>query len=252
MPLLAPPANQAWWTSSAPAARAQLLCFPYAGGTTSVFRPWVAPLSGTVRLHLPRLPGRESRLGERGLDEMGALVDYLAATLDVEPPYAMFGHSLGAIVAFELARRLRRAGRQLPMRLFLSGAPAPHLKRPLGLGGLSGDRLWARLRDLNGVPAALLDNPELLDVLEPILRADFAIDDRYVYLAEPPLPCAMTVLRGTADPSVREAHAAGWARHTSGAFAVEVLDGDHFFIHDQRDRVIALITRTLLANHAHG
>jgi len=242
----AQPANKWWWTSPAPAARVQLLCFPYAGGTTSVFRPWAEPLSGAIRLHIPRLPGRESRLNERGLDDMGALLEGLASTLDVEPPYAMFGHSLGAIVAFELARYLRSAGRPLPLHLFLSGAPAPHIKQPLGLSGMSGNEFWARLRDLNGVPAALLDNPEMLELIEPILKTDFAIDDRYVYTAQRPLPCPMTVLRGAADSHVNEAHAAGWARHTSGAFVVEVIDGDHFFINSQRDRVLALISRTLL------
>jgi medium-chain acyl-[acyl-carrier-protein] hydrolase len=242
----------AWWTSAAPTAPVQLLCFPYAGGTTSVFRPWVEPLAGAVRLHIPRLPGRESRLRERGLDDLRALLPYLASTLEVEPPYAMFGHSLGAIVAFELARYLRSAGRALPVHLFVSAAPAPHLKKPLGLGAMSGDRLWARLRELNGVPAALLDDPELLELLEPILKADFGIDDRYVYTAAPALPCAITVLRGAADPNVSAASAAAWAQHTTGAFAAEVLDGDHFFLHAQRERVVAMIRQTLLANNASG
>jgi medium-chain acyl-[acyl-carrier-protein] hydrolase len=234
-----------WWTGSAPDARMQLLCFPYAGGATAVFRPWQPPLAGSLRLHAPRLPGRETRHGERAIDDMGALIDALASTFPAEPPYAMFGHSLGAIVAFELARRLRSAGRPLPVHLFAAGSPAPDLRQRVDLGELPSAELWAKLRTLDGTPAGVLDSPELRELVEPMLRTDFLLSDRYIYTEQPPLPCPVTVLRGAADRGVSAAQAAGWARHTSGPCVVEVFEGDHFFIASARDRVVALVERTL-------
>ena len=234
-----------WWTGSAPDARMQLLCFPYGGGATSVFRPWQPPLAGLLRLHVPRMPGRETRHGERAIEDIEVLIDALASTFPAEPPYAMFGHSLGAIVAFELARRLRSAGRPLPVHLFVSGSPAPDLRQRLDLGELPSTELWAKLRTLDGTPAGVLDSPELRELVEPALRADFLLSDRYVYTEQPPLPCPMTVLRGAADRGVSAAQAAGWARLTSSACVIEVFDGGHFFIASARDRVVAVVERTL-------
>lgn len=234
-----------WWSGSAPGARMQLLCFPYGGGTTAAFRPWQERLAGSIRLHVPRLPGREARHGEPAIEDMAVLIDALAATFPVEPPYAMFGHSLGAIVAFELARWLRSAGRPAPVHLFVSGSPAPDLRRRLDLGELPSDELWAKLRALDGTPASVLDSPDLRELVEPMLRADFLLSDRYAYTEQPPLSCPMTVLRGADDPGVSIAQAAGWARHTSGSCAIEAFDGGHFFIASARDRVVALVEHIL-------
>ena len=157
----------------------------------------------------------------------------------------MFGHSLGAIVAFELARRLRSAGRPLPVHLFVAGSPAPDLRQRLDLGELPSAELWAKLRTLRGTPTGVLDSPELRELVEPMLRTDFVLSDRYAYREQSPLPCPITVLRGAADRGVSAAQAAGWARHTVGPCVIEVFDGDHFFIASARDRVIALVERTL-------
>lgn len=234
-----------------PAARVCLLCLSYAGGGASTFRDWPARLPGVEVLAI-QLPGRETRLLEPPFRRMGALVTALADAVvaEVDKPFAVFGHSMGARLGFELVRELRRRGRPAPAALFVSACKAPHLPRsPLpSLETLPEHLFVARLRDMNGTPPEILENPELLELVIPGIRADFAVLDGYTYTDEPALACPIRAFGGTQDTEAREDELLGWQAHTTSSFGLRMLPGGHFVIATERDemtRRIAAELRTL-------
>jgi surfactin synthase thioesterase subunit len=216
-----------------PDADVRLVCLPHAGGGTAAYVGLARALPETTELRTVRLPGRETRLRESPYLRVGALVADLATVLGplLERPFALFGHSLGAVVAFELARRLRREGAPQPVQLFVSGRRAPQLPDPEPpLSQLPDDRLVAELcRRYDGIPRAVLETPELLEIFLPILRADCEILDSYAYADEPPLSVPISALAGADDRRVGAEELAGWGRHTSVAFRARVLPGAHFY-----------------------
>lgn len=215
-------------------SRVRLFCFPFAGGGASVFAPWVRELPPEVQICPVQLPGREIRLKEPAYTRVAPLLAALDRELRpaLDRPFALFGHSLGALVAFELARYLRRQGGPLPQRLFVSARRAPQLADPEPpLGSLPDAELVASLRRrFDGIPAALLDNPDLLAVFLPTLRADCQLLDAYEYVSEAPLECPVAVFGGEQDRSVGRSELEGWATQTSQAFTVRMFPGDHFFL----------------------
>jgi medium-chain acyl-[acyl-carrier-protein] hydrolase len=227
-----------------PQAPLRIFCFPYAGGGASVFRRWATALAPGVEVRAVQYPGRESRLREppfRRLKPMvEALVDVLRPALD--RPFVFFGHSMGATVAYEVARRLRRDGGPLPLRLFVSARQAPHLpweEQPMH------DRPDAELREwlakLGGTPEAVLQHNELMTLLMPLLRADFAIVETYQYEAGAPLDCPITALVGKEDSGTPRERMEGWAAHTSGGFEAQTLPGNHFFLHSAEEQVLQIV-----------
>ncbi len=213
----------------------RLFCFPYAGGGLPLFRGWADALPG-VEVWAAQLPGRGSRFKEKALTAMPPLVQALAAHFPADEdgrPYAFFGHSMGARVAFELARALRRQGQALPARLFVSACPAPQLAhdRP-PLHALPKAAFLAELERRNGIPRELLAERELLDLLLPMVRADFMVYETAVYDSEPPLPrtCPINAFGGVADPLVSREALAAWREQTAGAFQLSLFAGDHFFL----------------------
>jgi medium-chain acyl-[acyl-carrier-protein] hydrolase len=153
---------------------------------------------------------------------------------------------MGALVAFELTRALRAFGAPLPARLIVSGRGAPHIYGSTGIIDLPDDDFIAELwRRYNGIPAALLDEPELLALFVPLLRADLALLERYHHEPGEPLPCPITAVGGDRDPNVSAADLDGWSRHTSGAFRREILAGEHFFIQSNQARMLALVGEEL-------
>jgi surfactin synthase thioesterase subunit len=163
-------------------------------------------------------------------------------------PYVLFGHSMGARLGFEVIRELRRTGRQLPVRLYPSGIVPPDQRSRSVLDGASrlpDDELVARLRAAGGMPAAVLAEPDLIDLLLPILRADLIWVDGYVYAPEEPLPMPVVAFAGEADPIARASRMAGWAAHTSAGFTLHTLPGEHFFLHDQADAIAHAIEADL-------
>jgi medium-chain acyl-[acyl-carrier-protein] hydrolase len=231
-----------------PRARVRLFCFPYAGGGASPFRAWAGGLPPEVELCPVQLPGRESRLGEPAYTRLAPLVAALVTALrgHLDKPYAFFGHSLGALLAFELVRALRRAGAPPPRHLFVSGYRAPHLPDPEPpLHMLPGPALWDELRRLNGTPPEVLDNAELRRLIEPTLRADFAIDETYVYTPDEPLACPISAFGGLVDTDVSGEMLAAWRRHTHDSFALRMLPGDHFFIHSSRTLLLDALGQDL-------
>lgn len=228
--------------------RARLLCVPYAGAGTAAFRAWPDRLPDWLDLWAVRLPGRETRIAEPPVDDVHAIVaGVIPAVSGLDPlPYALYGHSMGALVAFELARELRRRGGPQPVHMFLSGRRAP--QRPDDLPGichLPKPEFLARVRDLNGIPERLFDEPGLIDVIEPALRADFAVCERYRHTTGEPLGFGLSVFGGDRDPTTDLDQLHAWRSQTAGPFVVRTYPGDHFFIHTCRDKVLVALAADL-------
>jgi surfactin synthase thioesterase subunit len=175
------------------------------------------------------------------------LVSGIAA--EVEPfldmPFAFFGHSLGAMISFELARKLRRLGGPQPAHLFVSGSPAPHIVSSTATYNLPYDEFIEALRDLNGTPSEVLEHPELMQIMMPLLRADFEVHDTYKYLPGPRLDCPITAFGGLEDGNAQREDIEGWRDHTSGSFSFWMLPGDHFFLHTSQSRLMQILSRGL-------
>jgi medium-chain acyl-[acyl-carrier-protein] hydrolase len=231
-----------------PSARLRLFCYPFAGGGASAFRHWPDGLPRFVEVVPVQPPGRETRFREPAFTLMAPLVTALADALQPhhDRPYAIFGHSLGALVAFELVRELRRRGGRPPARLIVSGHGAPHLLgRHTPMHALPDDQFRAELRRLNGTPAAVLDNDELMSVLTPTLRADMAVGETYTPAAEPPLDCPILALGGEGDAYAPPPDLEAWREHTRAACEVHVLPGEHFFLQTHRTPLLKLLTQYL-------
>lgn len=227
-----------------PAARLRLFCFPYAGGAASIYRSWSQSLPPEVDVVPVQLPGRERRMGERPFDRLLPLVrtlaDVLAPYMDI--PFAFYGYSNGALMSFELARELRRRGVPGPVHLFLAACPAAHLPdRDRPIHDLPDDEMIADLRRLGGTPEEVLQNAELMKLLLPLLRADSAIHETYVYTEEEPLDVPITATGADADPKANREETEAWRVHTTREFRVRIMSGDHFFIHGAQ----ALVLRDL-------
>ncbi|MFG1778054.1 thioesterase II family protein [Micromonospora sp. NPDC049051] len=231
-------------------APVQLFCLPYAGGGASIFRRWQDGLPDVEVLPV-QLPGRENRISE---DPAFRAADVAYAIAErIRGPYAIYGHSMGGRVAFEIVRELRRAGRPLPLRLYVGGARAPHVNAPSHFDGLSevdDDELLRRLEAGGGLPAGLLEYPELVELLLPLLRADFAQVDGYRYTPEEPLPMPIVAFSGRADDTVYREHSGGWREHSSAGFTLHEIDGGHFFLNERLPELLAVIRADLAAAHA--
>lgn len=211
----------------------RLICFPYAGGGASIFRSWGedSMLSG-VEICAVQLPGREARIAEAPVTDLRELVPLLREAVEpyLDRPFAFFGHSIGALMSFELARELRRTRCVGPSHLFVSGCPAPHLPHSERMWDLADDEFLERLCRFNGTPPEVLNHPELMQMMLPTIRADFALRDRYGYRDEPPLSCPVTAFGGMADPHVDCAMLRAWRQHTGERFQMWLFQGDHFFL----------------------
>ena len=231
-----------------PGARLRLFCLPHAGGGASSFRGWQEALPPEVEVCPVQLPGRESRMGEPPFDRMEPLIDALSGVVRgwSDLPFAVFGHSNGALIGFELARRLRREGVAGPVHLFASGWRGPDV--PSGrppVAGLPDAELIDDLRQLGGMPAAVVEHPELMQILLPTIRADAALTESYVFTEEEPLDVAITAYAGEGDDKATPGKMETWGRHTRGGFVLRVFPGDHFFIHGSRDAVLRALSADL-------
>ena len=242
------PSAGSWLTPLAATRRAslRLVCFPYAGGAPNVFRSWQDMLPG-VDLWAVALPGRGTRLREPPISSAAAIAGAVADELQgLEPaPTAFFGHSLGALVAFEVARELRRRCAAPPLHLFASGARAPHHGSDDALHLLPDDAFMEKLRELNGTPSVVLENRELMALMLPAIRADFAVVETYRYVPESPLGIPLTTFGGHDDPHVDLERLEAWYCHTRGRFSLRMFDGDHFFLHTAEDEVTGSIMAEL-------
>ena len=230
-------------------ASLRLFCFPHAGGGAGAYRSWVASLAPQIEVLPVQLPGRETRFLERPYETIASVLDGLVDGLRplLDKPFAFFGHSLGALVAFELARRLRADG-LLPRRLFVSGYGAPHLPVKLPpMCHLDDDGFVVALQEMNTVPTAVLENDELLELLLPMLRADFAVYERYEFRVAQPLDCPIIMMGGDNDPLVSPEMLAAWAEHSTELGQMHLFPGDHFYLQGQETAVLQVIAQTCLA-----
>ncbi len=232
-----------------PSAALQMFCFPYAGIGPSAFRTWPAAMRPDIELLLVQAPGREGRFTEQPFTRASEMA--VAAASAIVPlltrPTVFFGHSLGALIAFEVALELRRRRERMPLHLFVSAHRAPQLPNPHPpLRHLSDTDFVDQLcRYYGGIPQAVLDNHELLELMLPCLRADFNAFETYAFTDAVPLACGISAFGGRQDSRVREFELEAWRDRTTGPFALKMFDGNHFFIQSGRDEVLATIAAGL-------
>jgi medium-chain acyl-[acyl-carrier-protein] hydrolase len=227
-------------------ANVRLFCLPYAGGGTAVYKPWMHLAPSTLQVCPIQLPGREHRLSEPAFTRMDALLDAMIEGIGtyLDRPFAIFGHSMGALLAFELARALRRRGMPQPVHLFLSGHRAPQLpdRRP-PIHQLDDDEFWSALRRLGGTPDEVLEHRELMDLVAPTLRADFALCETYPWTAEAPLDIPLSLFGGTDDPNVDQDELEAWRETTQAPVSVRMFAGNHLYLLKSQREVFEAVLR---------
>ena len=220
-----------------PLARLRLFCLPFAGGGALFYRSWPAELPNSIEVCSVQLPGRERRLREKPIRRLEVLVHALAEALSGElaTPFMLFGHSMGALLCFELARKFRRDKSPEPVHLFLSGRIAPHLPDPRPpIHRLPEQEFVRELQRLGGTPREVLESSELMEMMIPMLRADFEIYETYTHQPEPPLSCPISAYGGLQDPDHDRQGIEAWRQHTHGSFHLQMFPGAHFFLQTAR------------------
>lgn len=226
----------------------RLFCLPYGGAGSAAYFPWAKLLPAEIELCAIRLPGRETRIKEAPYTSLRALAYDLAKEITpyLDRPFAIFGHSLGALIGFELLNRFRDQGSPSPVRLFVSGRRAAHLPDPNPPVYLLPDQaLIAEIQTrYNGIPRVILEDEDLMSLFLPTLRADFTLVETYSYSGAK-ITIPLTAFGGEEDPLVAEADLAAWGDLCCDQFALQMFPGDHFFIHSQSEAVIRAIVCAL-------
>jgi medium-chain acyl-[acyl-carrier-protein] hydrolase len=228
----------------------RLFCFPHAGAGASAYRDWEKELAADLHVCRVQLPGREERSGEPAFTHVSEIAEVLAKELQpwFDRPFVFFGHSMGALIAFELTRKLRSVGATLPQHLFVSGRAAPHLpSRTRSIHHLCEAEFKRELRLLNGTPEQVLQDNELMRFLLPTLRADFSVCETYVPPDEDPLPVPITAYGGESDSRASFQELEEWCRHTNLRSTVQMFPGDHFYLQAERPKLLA----SMLSELAH-
>ena len=232
-----------------PQARLRLFCFAYAGGGTASYFHWAKLVPKEVELYAIRLPGRESRMKEPPYVHLSALLKDLKEVLSpyLSKPFVFFGHSMGALLAFELIRELRRYNDAQPLHLFAAGHRAPQIPDPQPPLYQMPDAefIHEMQHRYNGIPPAILSNQELLVLFLPAMRSDITILDTYRYVDEPPLACPISVFGGENDNSVSYEELDAWRYQTKNSFNLKMFPGDHFFLHNAPTSLLQVLTQEL-------
>lgn len=248
---MSPPASS-WIVRMKPrnAARRRLLCVPYAGVGPSAYRRWADALPADIEVGVLHLPGREGRLRETPFTRIEPLID--AASIALRPyldlPFAMFGHSMGALVAFELARRFRDDEGSMPTHLFVSGRRAPHLPpRHPAITHLPDSEFVREIRRrYNGIPDEVMQHPDLLALLLPGLRADLSVIETYVHRPGRALDCPIVAFGGVKDPEATEAELVEWRQQTTAALSIRMFQGGHFFVQSAHEELMRTLSEELI------
>jgi len=239
------------YTEANPNAETRLFLFPHAGGGPAMFGKWFAELPNSIERWAVHYPGRGSRHHEPPINSVSLLVGALSQAIQplLDRPFVFFGHSLGALVAYEIARHLRRSGLPQPRILFVSACGAPHLREPHPpIHALPDAEFLEALEELNGIPSEFLHLPDVIGLLLPVLRADLEAIENYLYTPdELPLNCPIIAFGGLSDPRVSRERLEGWASHTDSSFKSQYFPGDHFFINTARESIMASISAEIKA-----
>jgi medium-chain acyl-[acyl-carrier-protein] hydrolase len=228
----------------------RLICLPYAGGSAAIYRDWSLLLAPRIEVLAIELPGHGRRRDEEPFTAVSPLVDALASALlpDLNKPFAIFGHSMGALLGYELARRLYIHVGLQPRRLIVSGNTAPGIKTSSQIvHNLPDKEFIAELARLNGTPGELLGNAELMQLALPLLRADFHLNETYQHRPFPILTCPVSAYGGMSDDDVSADALAAWKHVTRGPFIATMFEGDHFFIHTATTLILQQIESDLQA-----
>jgi medium-chain acyl-[acyl-carrier-protein] hydrolase len=228
--------------------RLRLFCFPSAGAGASMFGAWWHGMPSGVEICAVQLPGREDRRSDPPLRRLPAAVQHLLASLEPfqERPFAFFGHSMGALLAFETARALRSAGSRFPVHLFCSACHAPEDVRAREPAyALPHDKFMEHIRRLGGVPEQILREPDLMRLFIPILRADLELHQTYEYRQQPPFEFPITAFAGLHDTEVPPRALDAWRHHTTGSFERLDFPAGHFFIQFARQSFLQALSAIL-------
>ncbi|WP_121614368.1 thioesterase II family protein [Mesobacillus foraminis] len=224
----------------------RLLCFPYAGGSALAYRKWTQSLADEIEVCPVQLPGRENRMAEepiRALPKLIALLaDELEPAINSSIPYAFFGHSMGALISYELAKEINKRSWKMPIQLFLSGKRPPQLsKKERPTYNLPEKEFIDELRKMNGTPEEVLGNKEIMDLFLPIIRADFEIVDTYQFDLSSPLSCPITAFGGLNDPLTQKEDLDSWKELTTSEFNIHLFPGDHFYLFEHEKKLLKAI-----------
>lgn len=227
----------------------RLFCFPYGGGNAIVFRQWQLYLPDWIQVFPVQLPGRGIRIQESSFQQLDLLIEELAEAIFpyLDRPFFFFGHSMGALLGFELTRFLRDHKRKQPVHLFVSGYHAPQLPDPNPpIHHLPQQEFIDEIAKMNGTPEELLTNPEYINIFLPSLRADFQLCETYQYRSGEPLTCPITAFGGKEDPETSVEMLRAWKKQTVSRFELEMFSGDHFFIHSEEKALVERIKGEIL------
>jgi medium-chain acyl-[acyl-carrier-protein] hydrolase len=231
-----------------PQAKLRLFCLPYAGGSATIYHPWPNDLPPAVEVNAVQLPGRGSRMDEPSFTRMEPLVEATVEALrpHLDRPFAIFGHSMGALLGFEVARHLRRAHNVEPLHLFVSGHSAPHcLEHDAPIHALPKKEFLEELRRYGGMSDETFIDEELMNIMIPILRADLEVFETYTLKTEPPLGSPISAFGGLEDHRVSRESLEGWRAYTAAKFSVRMFSGGHFFLQSKGEALLAAVSRDL-------
>lgn len=229
-------------------AKARLFCFPYAGGAAGIYRNWSQRLPMSIEVCAVQIPGRGNRVSEKPYTNLFPLVEAIGEALSpyLDKPFSFFGHSMGALIGFELAHLLRDRHKPEPTQLFVSGRCAPQAgKKDEPTYALPEPEFIDELRRLKGTPTAALEQPELMQMMLPILRADFEICQTYEYSHTTPLSCPIKAYGGLQDDEVSREELEAWGHLTTASTRLRMFPGDHFFLHSAEPALLQTLARDL-------
>ncbi|MFD4865871.1 thioesterase II family protein [Streptomyces sp. NPDC058412] len=230
-------------------ARLRLFCIPYAGGGASMYRSWAHRLPAGVEVNAVQLPGREERFREEPVRSLDDVVADLGAVLaaHTDRPYALFGHSMGSLLAFETARWLRAEGHPAPEFVIVSGRGAAQIPPPWpAIHHLPEEEFVQRVMDMHGTPAWVFEDQQLRTMVVRTLRADLTVVDTYRYRAAAPLSCPLTAFTSPGDALAPVEHVRAWAEQTTADFRYHEIEGGHFFLRDNAESFLSMLNSELL------
>ncbi|AAK78998.1 MULTISPECIES: thioesterase II family protein [Clostridium] len=226
----------------------RLFCLPFAGGGALAYRSWCRYMPPEIELCAVQLPGRENRIKDEKFYDINLLIDELVLQIlpYLDKPFALYGHSMGGLISFELARRIRKVKGLTPKILFFSGSKAPQLyDHTKDISHLPDELFLKAIKSFNGMPDMFWQDRELIEFKLPTLRADFSVLEGYNYYNEEPLECPISALCGENDKIISKKDMEALALQTKNQFKLRMFDGDHFFINTCRSKVLKSIIEDL-------